>query len=166
MPVDFYFYAQAIPTQKEFAICDDHDQKPVYMEHTGDSEHQVVVVSNNRTDYSFIAIDHNIPLKKADGSDDKICDAMILTDKSVCFIEIKCWRGGTWILRAAEQVACTIMHFDKAHPSDKHKIRDAYLCNWKQRRKLVYESRNELKNNFLKDYKTHLYIANVIQELV
>ncbi len=166
MAVDFYSYAEAVPTQKEFAICDDHDQKPVYIEHIGDSDHQVVVVSNNRTDYSFIAVDHHIPLKKTDGSDDKICDAMLFTDKTVCFIEIKCWRGGTWIQKAAEQVACTIGHYDKSHPSDKHKIRDAYLCNWKQRRKLLNDSRNELKDNFLKDFKTHLYIANVVQELV
>lgn len=166
MQVNFYSYAEAVPTQKEFAICDDHDQSPVRMEHIGDSEHQVIVISNNRTDYSFIAVDHNIPLKKDDGSDDKVCDAMLLTDKSLCFIEIKCWRGGTWILKAAEQVASTIKHFNNSHPDDNYKLRDAYLCNWKQRKRLVNESRNELKSNYLKEYKTHLYISNVIKELV
>ena len=166
MTVDFFSYAEAVPTQKEFALCDDHDQKPVRIEHIGDSEHQVAVISNNRSDYSFIAVDHNIPLKKEDGSDDKICDAILLTNNTVCFIEIKCWRGGTWILQASEQVASTIEHFDRNHPNDQHTYRDAYLCNWKQRNKLLNESRNELKNKFHTDYRTHLYIANVIKELV
>lgn len=166
MKIDFFSFAEAVPTQKEFAICDDHDQQPVRIEPVGKSEHQVVVISNNRTDYNFISIDHAVPLKKADGSDDKVCDAMLFTNRSVCFIEIKCWRGGKWILKAAEQVCNTIRHFDSNHPCNSYKFRDAYLCNWKKRNSLLNESRMELKDTFLKNHKTHLYIANTIQELV
>lgn len=166
MRVDFFSYAEAVPTQRDFAICDDQDQKPVYIEHIGDSEHQVPVVSNNRTDYFFIPVDHNIPLKRDDGSDDKICDAMLYTTNTVCFIEIKCRRIKGWISEAAGQVASTIGHFDRNHPDVSQRYRDAYVCNWKQRRRLVNESHNEMKDNFLKKYKTHLYISNTIAELV
>ena len=166
MAVDFFSYAEAVPTKKEFAICDDHDQKPVRIEHVGDSEHQVLVISNNRSDYNFIAVDHAIPLKKDDGSDDKICDAILFTQRTVCFIEIKCWRKGPWIKTAAEQVVHTIKHFDKNHPEDGHRLRDVYLCNWKKRKKLLNEPYMELKNDFFQDHKAHLYISNKIQELV
>ena len=166
MAIDFFSYAEAVPTQKEFAICDDKNQKPVKMEHVGDSVHQVLVISNNRSDYSFIAVDHNITLKREDGSDDRICDAMLVTDKSVCFIEIKCWIKGSWILNALEQIKTTIVHFDKNHPCDTHKYRDAYICNWKKRNTLLNESRMELKNDLFKNYRAHLYIANTIKELV
>ena len=165
MIIDFFSFAEAIPTQKDFAICDDHDQKPAHIEHIGDSKHQVVVISNNRTDYYFIAVDHNIHLRNDEGNDDKICDAILYTDNSICFVEIKCRRGGTWIIEAAEQIESTIKHFNRNHPSDTHKYRDAYLCNWKQRNRLLNESRNELKNNFFINYKTHLYISNTIKEL-
>ena len=166
MPVDFFSYAEAIPTQKDFAIHDDQDQKPVYMEHIGDSEGQVVVVSNNRTDYFFIPVDHNIPLKRADGSDDEICDAMLYTDNTLCFIEIKCRRAKGWVSKAAGQIASTIGHFDRNHPEHPQRFKDAYICNWKRRNSLVKESHNEMKDNFLKDYKTHLYISNTIAEFV
>lgn len=155
-----------MPTQKEFAICDDHDHSPVRIEHVGDSNHQVVVLSNNRDDYFFIPVDHNISLKRADGNNDKICDAMLYTKNSLCFIEIKCWRVGGWITAAAEQISCTIGHFEESHADDAHRYRDAYICNWKQRNKLLHESHNELKNGFLEKYGTHLYISNTIKELV
>lgn len=166
MEIDFFSYAEPVPTQKEFAICDDHDQQPVKIEHVGDSAHQVVVICNNRNDYSFIAVDHSIPLKRNDGSDDRICDAMIVTNNTLCFIEIKCCREGSWILHATEQIKNTIKHFNDSHPYDKHKYRDAYICNWKKRNSLLHESRMELKNKFYNNCKAHLYIENTIKELV
>ena len=57
MAINFFSYAEAVPTQREFAICDDQNQQPVKMEHIGDSDHQVMVISNNRSDYSFIPVD-------------------------------------------------------------------------------------------------------------
>ena len=165
MEVNFFAYQEAVPTKKEFAICDDQNQEPVHIENVGDTEHQVVVISNNRTDYYFIAVDHNIPLKREDGSDDKICDAMLLTNETVCFVEIKCWRASGWIQKALEQIATTITHFNKMHPTDKHRFRDAYICNWKRRNVLLKESNKELKSTFYQNYKTHLYIDNTIKEL-
>lgn len=166
MSVDFFSYAEAVPTQKEFAICDDHDGLPVKIEHVGDSIHQVIVISNNRDDYSFIPIDHNILLKRIDGSDDKICDAMLFTKDTLCFIEIKSWREGSWISKACKQIVATIGHFNTIHSLDKHKFKDAYICNWKKRNCLVNESRMELKHNFYQNCKAHLYISNTIFELI
>lgn len=163
---DFFSYSEAVPTQKEFAICDDNNQQPVSLEHVGDSEHQVIVISNNRSDYFFIAVDHNIPLKREDGSDDNICDAMLYTKETLCFIEIKCWRGTGWISKASNQIISTLKHFKINHPNDEHKFKDAYLCNWKQRRKLLNESHKELKSSFMREHKLHLYISNTINELV
>ena len=165
MSVDFFTYAEAVPTQKDFAICDDHDQKPVRIEHIGDSEHQVTVLSENRTDYFFIPVDHNILLKRQDGSDDKICDAILYTKNTICFIEIKCWRTKGWIPAAADQIVCTIGHFYENHPSDAHRYRDAYICNWKKRHSILNESNNELKNKFFEKHRVHLYISNIIKEL-
>lgn len=34
------------------------------------------------------------------------------------------------------------------------------------RKRLVNESHNEMKDDFLRNYKTHLYISNTIAELV
>lgn len=160
--VNFFEYSEAVPTQKEFAICDDHDQQPVRIEHVGDSEHQVIVISNNRTDYFFTPIDHAIILKRADGSDDRICDAMLTTNICDCFIEIKCVRKN-WISDAAEQVKATISHFNDSYP-DRNMGKIAYLCNWKERNKILNYSHNELVSDF-RDMDVALYISNVIKEL-
>lgn len=163
--IDFFSYADAVPTQKEFAIHDDLNQQPVFIEYVGASEKQVIVISNNSSDYNFIAVDHKIHLKRDDGSDDNVCDAMLYTSNSLCFIEIKSQRED-WIDKASKQVISTIVHFDNNHPNDIHRHREAYLCNWKRRYNLVDVSHKQLKNDFWQNYKTHLYISNTVRELV
>lgn len=96
MQVNFYDYATTVNQVKEFGLVDPDDKegkKPAFVSYDKSTDKwNATVECNNRTDYSFIAVDNNIPLTvKNNGKDETAssCDAMLYTPKTVCFIELK-----------------------------------------------------------------------------
>ena len=102
MQVNFYDYATTVNQVKEFGLVDPDDKegkKPAFVSYDKTTDKwNATVECNNRTDYSFIAVDNNVPLTvKNNGKDETAssCDAMLYTPKTVCFIELKADKKGT-----------------------------------------------------------------------
>ena len=66
--------------------------------------------SDNRTDFRFIAVDNNIPYNDKNGNEKKRCDAMLYTEQTVIFIELKA-QDKDWLNEAIGQLKSTIEHF-------------------------------------------------------
>ena len=105
MQVNFYDYATTVNQVKEFGLVDPDDKegkKPAFVSYDKTTDKwNAKVECNNRTDYSFIAVDNNVPLTvKNNGKDETAssCDAMLYTPKTVCFIELKAdKKGNDWL---------------------------------------------------------------------
>ena len=116
MQVNFYDYATTVNKVKEFGLVDPDDKegkKPAFVSYDKTTDKwNATVECNNRTDYSFIAVDNNVPLTvKINDKDETAssCDAMLYTPKTVCFIELKAdKKGNDWLNHGMEQLTNTI----------------------------------------------------------
>ena len=169
MQVDFYKYSQSVSPVEKFGIVDPDDKngkRSAYVSYDSEGEKwNTTVECNNRQDYSFIAVDNNIPLTvKIDGKDEtaSTCDAMLYTPKTVCFIELKEYKkGGGWLLRAVEQLESTIRFF--GNEIEKYENKRAYVCN--TRRPFTPTSHKIVQQQFLQKNKVLLRIKTEIDEL-
>lgn len=130
--IDFSPYGQSVPSCEVFGLVDPDDRdgkKPVYID-IGNPQiwGARVHYSRKRIDYKFIPVDNNIPLKREDGSDISRCDAVITTERSVCFIELKNQRKA-YIPKAVQQLLSTIDLFKNIEKFEK---KFAYICNMKR----------------------------------
>ena len=97
MPVDFYCYSKAVEPVNEFGIIDGFSVQGTRCSEVcytrENAVWNVTVECNNRKDYRFIPVDNNIPLtrKNSSGKEEtgKSCDAILYTNNTVCFIELK-----------------------------------------------------------------------------
>ena len=94
MQVNFYDYATTVNKVKEFGLVDSDDKegkKPAFVSYDKSTDKwNATVECSNRTDYSFIAVDDNIPLTvKNIGKDDTAssCDAMLYTPKQFALLD-------------------------------------------------------------------------------
>lgn len=161
--IDFFSYVYAKLNDDLFFIKDDHGQTPVKLIYSDSADKDCVKVVNDlRENVEFIPVDHNIPLKRIDDSDDEICDVLLVTGNRLSFIEIKDVRDG-WRPKAKSQVESTIKHFDVHHSNDRRK-RQAFLCNVSKnleyKHNFIFVSEKEVKEEFFTNYKARLYISN------
>lgn len=169
MQVNFYDYATTVNKEKEFGLVDPDDKegkKPVFVSYDKTTDKwNATVECNNRTDYSFIAVDNNIPLTvKNNGKDETAssCDAMLYTPKTVCFIELKTdKKGNDWLNHGMEQLTNTIGFFGKE--LNKYENKRAYLCS--SRRPFVPSIHKIAQQQFIHKNKIVLRIKTEIEEL-
>lgn len=148
----FFDYSENINPVKEFGIRDDEAGKEklkadvlaknpcdeiasipakelsAFIDYENKEEWNAVVESDCRNDFNFIAVDNNIPYYDAKGNEEKRCDAMIFTDSTVIFIELKD-QAKDWFEGAVEQLKSTIAHFSDCNGLESFKFKKAYICN-------------------------------------
>ena len=169
MQVNFYDYATTVNQVKEFGLVDPDDKegkKPAFVSYDKTTDKwNATVECNNRTDYSFIAVDNNVPLTvKNNGKDETAssCDAMLYTPKTVCFIELNADKKGTdWLNHGMEQLTNTISFFGEE--LNNYENKRAYLCN--SRRPFVPSIHKIAQQQFMQKNKIVLRIKTEIEEL-
>ena len=141
MSLNFFQNVQVVSSVKEFGIIDPAQNsssamKYAYIDYTNCDSWNTKVISNNRTDIKFYAIDGNIIFYKSWRSvleKQRSCDAMFHTSDKIYFVEIKDWSvdhdGKTFIESAVEQLENTIVHFYTAHPASSFSKKYAYVSN-------------------------------------
>ena len=169
MQVDFYEYACSVKAIKKFGIIDPDDtngKHPARISYDMNSVDtwDATVYCNNHQDYSFIAVDNNIPLTRQgkNGNQETYnqCDAMLYTNQSVCFIELKRERSA-YLQHAVEQLGATICAF--GDEIEKFKYKKAYVCN--KRHPQFHSSFSQTQTKFYKKYKVVLRVSVEIKEL-
>lgn len=164
MQVDFFAYSQKVNVVPEFGICDDAGkEKPAYIDYdiSRQEDWGALVQSENSHDYSFIAVDNNIIIPKPDNEhqEESRCDAMLHTNKTIAFIELKDKRK-TKAGDAAKQLKTTIKVFKENHDIESFENKKAYVCNKAHPHMNV--TSNSLCDSFLEETGGTLHIARTI----
>ena len=160
MSIDFFKYAEEVKPVEKFGLIDPDDSEgknPTYIDYDVEKAEawNVSVQCNNRNDYSFIAVDNNIPLtKEINGKKETAssCDAMLYSKNTVCFIEIKAdKKGNDWRDKAVKQIESTIDFFGEN--INKFNSKKAYIANSK--RPQFYASYKDIQQEFYKNIKSY-----------
>lgn len=165
MQIDFFSYSQRLNAVYEFGICDNvGKENPAYIDYDVSRKEDwgAVVQSENSHDYSFIAVDNNIPISKPDNEkqEESRCDAMLHTQKTIAFVELKDKRK-TKAGNAAKQLKATIKVFKDNHDIESFKNKVAYVCNKSHPHMNV--TSNSLCDSFLKETGVVLRISRTIK---
>lgn len=151
---------EATRTDMEFGIVDPGQSKPAFT--TLDQNlYQAIVTNGKGHPIQFVAIDHNMCIKKANGKDDEsTCDGMLYVDKRyLAFLELKDVMSG-WIKDAVDQLENTINIFATNHYITDFDIRLAFAAN-KQHPNFAY-SHKEMMLQFKNNTKFILRVQNAI----
>lgn len=135
MQVNFYEKSVLVIPVEKFGLVDPDDKKgkfPAFVSYDLKDKWNATVICNNRNDYKFIPVDNclNITIKK-NGKEETAssCDAMLYTQKTVCFVELKeDKKGGEWLSHAVNQIENTINFFGEEE-LNKYEYKKAYICN-------------------------------------
>jgi len=174
MGLNFFVNEQNVNPVGEFGIIDSaqshsHSSNKAYVDYSNSTNWNTKVISNNRSDVVFNAIDNNINFYKSWRNNlekQRSCDAMLYTADSIIFLEIKDWPvkhdGKTFTESAIEQLENTIVHFFTAHPKRTFTKKYAYVSN-KARPRFVYSNINNIQK-----FKTNTngFILRVSTEIV
>lgn len=122
--INFFDYNTGPHTYKEFGLCDDRNQTPVYIDQDNRDKWIANINNSQQVQLFLIPVDNKIDfpgwLKK--------CDAIIYSDKTILFIELKDQRT-SWLQNAIEQLQDTISVFNNNHDISVFINRKAYACN-------------------------------------
>lgn len=168
MQINFYEYAEAIKPVDEFGIFDPDDKNgkfPAKVRYDKNLDKwNATVRCNFRDDYNFIAVDNNIPLKQTGENgieqDKKRCDAMLYTNKSICFVELKNERTN-WLSDAVSQLESTIEDF--GNEIDRYQYKQAYVCNMAHPQ--FHYSYKDKQTKFYQKHKIVLRVSCKIEEI-
>ena len=156
MSLNFFQQEQSVKPVKEFGIIDpaqnqSNTKQTAYVDYNNQTSWNTRVISNNRTDIKFNAIDGNIIFYKSwreNFEKQRSCDAMLYTSDTIIFLEIKDWsvnnKGKTFTESAIEQLENTIVHFCTAHPKHNFSKKYAYVSN-KARPTFSYSNMNNIQ---------------------
>ena len=134
MPVDFFIIpCQNTLNDKLFGLCDDSPpaNTPAYTSLINKSKWIAKVKNDREFDVLFIAIDNCLNIKKPNGHIDSSCDAMMIYNNKIIFVELKeCDDNkNAWIRKADAQLRNTIQHFKSNHPIAIYSDKKAYISN-------------------------------------
>lgn len=174
MGINFFVNEQNVNPVSEFGIIDpaqshSHLNNKAYVDYSNSSVWNTKVISNNRSDVVFNAIDNNINFYKSWRNNlekQRSCDAMLYTADSIIFLEIKDWLvehdGKTFTESAIEQLENTIVHFCTAHPKRIFTKKYAYVSN-KTRPNFSFSNMNAIEK-----FKTNTngFILRVSMEII
>ncbi len=169
MPIDFFEYAENVNPVEQFGLIDPDDKdgkKPVEISYDDSQRWNANVICNNREDYLFVPIDNNSDIsitrlnEKNEEESDNRCDAMLGTEKTVCFIELKNERE-QWLSHAIKQLESTIELF--GDNIQKYKFKKAYACNLNHPNSSALYS--NAQSSFYKKHKIVLRTKTEVSEL-
>ena len=122
--INFFDYNTGPHTFKEFGLCDDRNQTPVYIDQDNRDKWIAKVDNSLQVQLFLIPVDNmiNFPIGM------KRCDAIIYSDKAILFIELKNQRT-SWLQNAIDQLQDTISVFDSNHIINVFTNKRAYACN-------------------------------------
>ncbi len=165
MSLNFFKNEQPVKPMEKFGIIDpaqnkSNQKKYAYISDNVNDNWNTTVISKNQNDIFFNAIDGNINIYKSWTTlkeKQKSCDAMLHTNDTIIFLEIKDWKSIqykhqekiTFWESATEQLENTIVHFVTAHPNKKFKKKYAYISN-KNKPRFVFTNmtvQDMFKNN-------------------
>ena len=134
MPVDFFTSGcQSTLNDKLFGLCDDPPpaNTPAYTCITHSTKWIAKVTNDKKFDVLFVAIDKCLNLRKPSGHMDSSCDAMIVYNNKIVFVELKeCDDNkNAWIKKADSQLRNTIEHFKQNHSLMNYSDKKAYIAN-------------------------------------
>ncbi|MCR5291238.1 MAG: hypothetical protein K6E51_14720 [Treponema sp.] len=184
--MSFFDYAEKVKPVQIFGIRDDEEGKeriksvilaknpsdsiaaipakklPAFLDYENKNDWNSIILSDGRTDINFIAVDNRIQYCDKHGDEKKRCDAMIYTEQTVVFIELKN-QMKDWFDDAVEQLKSTIDHFDDVDGLDKFRFKKAYACN-KQHPIFNYHYKERMQK-FYKDTGVTLRPEMVIKNI-
>lgn len=149
--MSFFDYSESVNSVERFGIRDDEEGKqplinkeleenyqgqkakqakemPAFVDYTEKSLWNAEILSDNRNDFNFIAVDNQIPYFDKDGNQKTLCDAIVWTPNTIIFIELKT-NDKSWCSKAIVQLESTIEFFKSCEDINKFKYKKAYACN-------------------------------------
>lgn len=154
-------YVKATHSHTVFGLCDGKNTQPAYTDITNQASWIAHVKNPNQRAISFIAVDHNIPILRANGDNDDRCDALLKYNEGLIFVELKNDRtGGGWIKDGIRQLASTINHFKANHSVDNYSVKKAFVAN-KKRPNFQFSVKDCMKT-FKNQYGFNLLIQSKI----
>lgn len=125
---DVDFQTEAARNDSEFGIFDPGNNQPALT--TKDANQYQALVQNPQCHtLQFVAVDHNMVIKRPNGDTESTCDGMMYDDHLfISFIELKDKYQG-WASEAVGQLKTTIGIFATNHRVDDYQRRFAYAVN-------------------------------------
>lgn len=155
---DKAYFTEKARDDEEFRIFDPSNGQPATT--TTDNFYQAVVKNPNRHILQFVAIDHNMDIRKTDGELESTCDGMLFEEKEyLAFVELKDVASG-WVSEAVGQLSNTIRLFKENHYYEDHKRRYAYAAN--SQHPIFHYSLKEMMQHFKADTNFNLRLTNII----
>lgn len=167
--MNFFDYAEFVKPVEKFGIIDPEDKIgkfPAKIVYDSTEKWNATVMCNNRSDYMFVPIDNNSAISltrtnvQNEEESDNRCDAMLGTEKTVCFIELKNERAD-WLPHAVKQLESTISAFGEN--LQKYTCKRAYACNIRHPNSSVLYS--DTQTRFYRKHKIVLRTKTDIDEL-
>ena len=141
--MSFFDYSESVNSVERFGIRDDEEGKqllinkeleenyqgqkakqakemPAFVDYTEKSLWNAEILSDNRNDFNFIAVDNQIPYFDKDGNQKTLCDAIVWTPNTIIFIELKT-NDKSWCSKAIDQLESTIEFFKSCEDINKFK---------------------------------------------
>lgn len=148
-------------TAPRFGICDDVDNNvktPAYIDF-GNEEFWIASVENAQCQaLRFIAVDNCIEIRRDNGEIASRCDAMLLNDRNLIFIELKARANGAEAVKEAKgQLSATVRSFIQNNDISVYPHRYAYICN-KRHPRFAYSRKSEMQQ-FYNDCGVRLQIS-------
>ncbi len=114
-----------------FGICDDPPppSNPAYIDTIDHSKWIATVENANQKELIFIAIDNCIEIFRTDGSMDSRCDAMIVYQDKIIFIELKDRQSSGWLSKGELQLKNIIGIFAANYDLAAYTSKTAYVSN-------------------------------------
>lgn len=134
MKIDFFAVACQQTTQAtRFGLCDDNDKpmEPAYVDTDDDTKWVAIVENGNADEVTFTAIDNCVEIKRTDGFNESRCDGMLMSEKTIIFVELKQRKGQNreWIAEGVAQLKNTITIFKAHHDITEYDVAKAYIAN-------------------------------------
>lgn len=122
---------QTITNEVVFGLCDDPppSNAPAYIDTTNSIGWIATVQNANATEVTFTAIDHCIDIRRDNGEMDSRCDAMLIYEDKIIFVELKERNSGKWFKKAEDQLRATISTFGANNNLSSYSQKIAYVAN-------------------------------------
>ncbi|OQX97044.1 MAG: hypothetical protein B6I24_10095 [Bacteroidetes bacterium 4572_128] len=145
---------------KEVGVCDDQESTKAYI-NKENKEKWIATIKNLKSKIiDFYAIDNCIEIYRENNDKDNKCDAMLIYENGIIFIELKDKRAD-WIPDAIGQLENTIKYFIENHGIEQFNIKKAFACN---KRKPNFQTINmQIKQSFYQKWKVRLHIEATIK---
>jgi hypothetical protein len=132
MKINFFDQdCQTITNEIEFGLCDDPppSNAPAYIDITNSLGWIATVQNADATEVTFTAIDHCIDIRRDNGEMDSRCDAMLIYEDKIIFLELKERNSGKWFKKAEDQLRATISTFGANNNLNSYSQKTAYVAN-------------------------------------